>query len=98
MTPDEHLSSFARTAPDIPDYCRLPLLEFAQHMRALRAAAALAYFALCEEAAAYEEPIDHVIKGRDALAPFFPHGADCRGERLGPNVSVEPQTTAPPSV
>ncbi len=45
----------------------------------LRAASGLAYFALCEEAADYADPIDHVMKGREALAPFFPSGVDCLG-------------------
>jgi hypothetical protein len=34
---EERLEIFAKTARDIPDYCRLPLLECAQHMHALRA-------------------------------------------------------------
>lgn len=48
----------------------------------LRSAAALAYFALCEESAAYEDPLEHIEKAASALRPFFPQGADCAGNPL----------------
>lgn len=51
-----------------------------EYAASLRRAAGLALFALQEEAAAYEDSIDHVIKGRDALAPFFPRGVNCKGQ------------------